>query len=458
VTSRIQYPFFASFLVCSAALAGCSSSDSNPVAGGDTGVDSGGGDVASDAPTDAALGPCGVPAKRVVTLEATATESDVGKAFASAATGDSIVFGKGTFKFTNTLTVGVSGVAICGQGMEETTLDFGGQLAGSEGIYGDKSNDFLITKLNIKNTKGNGVKIIGATRVTFRAVKVQWTGADATAHGAYGLYPVQCKEVLIEDSVSIGASDAGLYIGQSDQVVVRRNRAEQNVAGIEIENTFNADVYDNTTTDNTAGILVFDLPDLPQLGGHNIRIFKNTMKANNRKNFAPAGNIVGKVPAGTGFFVMANRDVEVFQNTFDGNDTVNSAVVSFLVVQIPIKDTKYYPYPARVSIHDNTYIGGGTKPDPDNELGVLMTVNLKLFSDGAVSDILIDGILDEKKPAGANPMELCFKANKDATFANGHLDKLPSGSLDLTGILTTDATPHDCTLPALPKVTFPGVE
>jgi parallel beta-helix repeat protein len=457
VTTRLRTAFAALLPLLCVAF-GCSSgSDPNPVAA-DSGADSGGSDVASDALVDAAPGPCGVPAKRVVTLEATATESDVGKAFASAATGDSIVFGKGTFKFTNTLTISVSGVAICGQGMEDTILDFSGQLAGSEGIYGDKPNDFLVSKLTIKDTKNNGVKVIGGQRVTFRALKVLWTGADATAHGAYGIYPVQCKQVIIEDSVAIGASDSGLYIGQSDQVVVRRNRAEQNVAGIEIENTFNADVYENTSTDNTAGILVFDLPDLPQLGGHAIRVFDNTMKSNNRKNFAPAGNIVGKVPTGTGFFVMANHDVEVFGNTFDGNDTVNSAVVSFLVVQIPIKDAKYYPYPARVSIHDNTYVGGGAKPDPDNQLGVLMSVNLKLFSDNAVPDVLIDGINDGTKPAGPNPMEICIKNNKDATFANAHLDKLPDGTLDLTGILTTDITPYDCTQPALPKVTFAGVD
>ncbi|MEO7092136.1 MAG: parallel beta-helix domain-containing protein, partial [Polyangiales bacterium] len=345
MSTRLSYPLLASLLSSAALLVGCGdSSDPNPIATTDTGagVDSGGADVAVDAP----IGPCGVPAKRVVTLEATATESDVAKAFASAATGDSIVFGKGTFKFTNTLTLVVTGVAVCGQGMDDTTLDFSGQLAGSEGIYGDKSSDLLLAKLTVKDTLGNGVKVIGADRVTFRAVKVLWTGAEPTKHGAYGLYPVQCKQVLIEDSVAMGASDAGLYIGQSDQIVVRRNRAEQNVAGIEIENSFNADVYDNTSTDNTAGILVFDLPDLPQLGGHNVRIYKNSIKANNRKNFAPAGNIVGKVPAGTGFFVMANKDVEVFENTFENNDTVNSAVVSFLVIRIPIKDAKYYPYPA----------------------------------------------------------------------------------------------------------------
>ena len=44
-----------------------------------------------------------------------------------------------------------------------------------------------------------------------------------------GLYPVRTRNVLIEDSVAIGASDAGIYVGQSRDVVVRNNRAEYNV-------------------------------------------------------------------------------------------------------------------------------------------------------------------------------------------------------------------------------------
>ena len=64
-----------------------------------------------------------------------------------------------------------------------------------------------------------------------------------------------------------GASDAGFYVGQSRNIIVRRNRAEGNVAGIEIENSIGADVYENTATGNTGGILVFNLPDLPMKGG-----------------------------------------------------------------------------------------------------------------------------------------------------------------------------------------------
>src|SRR3546814_1386139 len=90
-----------------------------------------------------------------------------------------------------------------------------------------------------------------------------WTGGPSTDNGAYGLYPVQVDNVLIEDSVVKGASDAGIYVGQSTNIIVRNNRAEGNVAGIEIENSTGADVYGNTTTGKTGGILVFKIGRAP---------------------------------------------------------------------------------------------------------------------------------------------------------------------------------------------------
>lgn len=71
-----------------------------------------------------------------------------------------------------------------------------------------------------------------------------------------------CTNVLIEGCTAIGASDAGIYVGQSKNIIVRNSRAYHNVAGIEIENSLMADVYDNESTENTGGVLVFDLPDL----------------------------------------------------------------------------------------------------------------------------------------------------------------------------------------------------
>ena len=119
----------------------------------------------------------------------------------------------------------------------------------------------------MEDPKGDGIKSKGSDVITFKDLKVVWTGGPLTTNGAYGVYPVESKNVLIDGVTVSGASDAGIYVGQSDNIIVRNSRAEYNVAGIEIENSTNADVHDNVATHNAGGILVFDLPDLPKIGG-----------------------------------------------------------------------------------------------------------------------------------------------------------------------------------------------
>src|SRR5215813_219219 len=246
-------------------------------------------------------------------------EADMVKAFVSAPANSTIAFGEGNFVFTNSLNLAsAGGITVRGAGIDKTVIDFTYQSAGADGIVQNfpASGGGAVTfqDFTVKNTYGNGVKVVGAVGVTIRRVKALWTGA---VRGPYGLYPVSCKNVLIEDSVVDGARDAGFYVGQSDTIIVRNNLAVNNVAGIEIENSFNADVYGNTVTGNTGGILVFDLPGLQQLGGHNVRVFNNTIRDNNTANFG-IGGTVSLVPAGTGVVVMANQNVEIFGNTISG--------------------------------------------------------------------------------------------------------------------------------------------
>lgn len=138
---------------------------------------------------------------------------------------------------------------------------------------------------------------------------------------------------------------------------------------------------------NTAGILVFDLPDLPQQGGHHIRVFDNKAIDNDTDNFAPEGNIVGEVPRGTGIIIMANSDVEIFNNLISGNGTVNLSIVSY---GDETDDKNYYPHPKRIQVHNNNY--GPSGFDPDLETGDLAKA-LYEISDGNMPDIFWDGVL-----------------------------------------------------------------
>jgi parallel beta-helix repeat protein len=367
--------------------------------------------------------------------------------------GDTIEFSEGRFDLTMGLSLTVDGVTIRGQGMDKTVLSFKHQDAGKEGLLVTRGH-FTIEDLTVEDTKGDALKVNGADGVTFRRVKTQWTGGSKETNGAYGLYPVQCKNVLIDECVAIGASDAGIYVGQSQNIVVRRCRAEQNVAGIEIENSTNADVYENLATDNAGGLLVFDLPGLEVKNGRHVRVFNNQVVANNHANFAPKGNIVASVAPGTGTMVMATDQVEVFHNTIKDNQTYSMLIVSFLITGRPMPDKTYDPIPEGVYVHDNAFSGGGQ--NPKGERAEMITALLGK----PLPDIIYDGIRNPAKMVDGKPAPgtgVYLKNNGGATFANLHWNTLDPA--DLAGSkakVERDSKAYEGELPALQAVQLPG--
>jgi len=358
----------------------------------------------------------------------------------------------GTFHLDRGLTLATRGVTIRGAGIDKTILSFKGQKEGAAGLLVSEG-DFLIEDITIQDTSKDALKINGAKNITVRRVKTEWTNGPQETNGAYGIYPVQCENVLIEDSVAIGASDAGIYVGQSRNIIVRKNRAEFNVAGIEIENSTFADVYENKVTNNTGGILVFDLPDLPVQGGKNTRIFKNQIVSNNTKNFAPSGNIVATVPTGTGFMIMANDNIEAFENTIKDNITANVLLVSYLVTEKPIKDPNYDPYPESLYLHNNEITGGGTDPTGGNNLASKVAVaGLRAKLGTPFPQILWDGIINKTRFPKGLPAEkqICISDNGNADFANFDAANNMSN-------ITRDAMGHRCSYPALNAIRISGI-
>jgi parallel beta-helix repeat protein len=321
--------------------------------------------------------------------------------------------------------------------MDSSILSFKNQAQGAEGLL-VSADDFVIQALAIEDTVGDALKINESTNVTIRRVRTEWTRGANTENGAYGIYPVQTRNVLIEGSVAIGASDAGIYVGQSSQIIVRNSRAEFNVAGIEIENSTYADVYDNVATNNTGGILVFDLPNLPVQGGQATRVFNNEIYENNTENFAPEGNIVGNVPPGTGLLILANDNIEVFENNFRDNKSVNIMVYSFALGGRTIKDPEYDPYPEQIYIHDNNYDGGGTVP------GHAALKAWHAISGLNSPNIVWGGLV---KPGGDAENIICLGDTSNESFMD------LKGGLDPNDI-SYDITPHKCTLPRLQSISF----
>lgn len=357
--------------------------------------------------------------------------------FIMAEDGSTVELDEGTFIFTASLSMeGKKGVTIKGKGKDKTILVFKGQTEGAEGIRVSNAQNITIADLTVQDSKGDAIKTMNVNGITFKNVKTEWTGKPKKENGAYGLYPVQCDNVLIDGCEAIGASDAGIYVGQSRNIVVRNSRAYHNVAGIEIENSINADVYDNEATENTGGILVFDLPDLVQKKGGNVRVFKNNVHHNNYPNFAPEANTVGKVPDGTGILILATNNVEVFENQIINNKTVGTGIISYFMTETPIKDKDYYPYSTQIYIHDNTYERQPVRTTSRRRMGKMYRFKLKFGTD--VPHIQWDGITDKNNPATV----LCIKNNKNGSFANLDAEN------DFKNV-SRDLSKHNCELERL---------
>ena len=389
--------------------------------------------------------PCEGVSGTCIALEEGASATDVQTALIQVQPNSTIAFGEGTFNFNLELSLDVDNVTIIGAGMDDTVLSFKDQQSGAQGLLVTGDN-FTIRDIAIEDTKGDALKIEGSDGVRMERVRVEWTGGPKESNGAYGLYPVQCKNVVIDGCVAIGASDAGIYVGQSDYIVVRNSRAEFNVAGIEIENSTRADVHDNVATNNTGGILVFNLPGLQVQNGSVTRVFHNEIYENNTRNFAPSGNIVGLVPTGTGMAILAAHQVEIFDNTIRDHKSINIGIISYVPTGKTFSDVNYDQYPTAISIHDNRLTG--TSDMPTGMLGALLISAIgEIMPNGPfiVPDIAWDGVLDPNREYTAAD-KICFKSNGDADFINlaWPLNADSSPSLDMS--------PHDCTLPALSGV------
>jgi parallel beta-helix repeat protein len=406
---------------------------------------------------------CGkdLPAQNCASFTPASSEKDIAAAVSTAKDGACISFAAGTYKFNNQLAFGTGNdVTMSGAGIGQTILDFSGQLGGEDSIFAQSVKGLALKGFTVRDPPGNGIKTLGVTGLVYDTLEVTWTSNTPSTHGPYGLYPVQCSGVLIQNSKVSGGSDSGIYVGQSQNIVVRDNEVYQNVAGIEIENSYFADVHDNHAHENTAGILVFSLPQLQQEGCHDVRVFSNTIENNNTPNFAAMGDIVSILPAGTGSLIMASDRVEVFDNTFTNNKTGATAVLSYFDTQLPINDPNYYPYSTNVHFHDDKFSGNGKSPDVSSPFGLLLATGLSAFPGMRDPDVFWDGIPDPAKGSGANPMQICDQEPSPASFCNLNLPQLNMSNTNLAQIVMCASPappPFACSLPALAPVTFPGL-
>ncbi|MFO0889976.1 MAG: parallel beta-helix domain-containing protein [Isosphaeraceae bacterium] len=331
--------------------------------------------------------------------------------------GEVIEFGTGKFEFQATLSLDVSKVTLRGQGADKTILSFKdqGQGTGGEGTpdhvegRGDASGP---GRRGRQGRRDQGQRHEGPdpeTRPHRMDGRVE--GDQRRLRHLSGALHRRADRGLHGSR----ASDAGIYVGQSENIIVRRNTVEQNVAGIEIENCTRADVYENTATDNAGGILVFTMPDLPKKDGRHCRSLQEQREVQQSCELCPQGEHRRLGAPGTGVMIMASDEAEVFDNDIEGNQTAGLSIVSYLLTEKPLKDEQYDPFCESIHVHHNRFKGNGGKPD--GALGQLVAQVVG----SPLPDMLYDGMINPAKAKdGVLPKELAIhiRDNGEATFAN----------------------------------------
>jgi len=232
-------------------------------------------------------------------------------------------------------------------------LDGQGQL--DNAVMG--SGNFLtVEQFQISNYTDNGVITKGTYSSTFGDLII-------TDPGQYGVFPILDTHVTIQHIKVTGAKDAGIYVGQSRDIVVEDSEAFKNNSGIEIESSINSVVQNNYVHDNTLGMLVWisEEPDVIATDGHDAKLVNNRVENNNASPIA-TNSLPGAVPPGIGILVLMADRTEVAHNAIKDN---NSAGVAVAQASTAFGDTHTFRVPLIPEgtwLHDNQYFGNGTNP------------------------------------------------------------------------------------------------
>ncbi len=228
------------------------------------------------------------------------------------------------------------------------------------GLSGTSVRGFSLSGFTVRGFAKHGVHLACVDGFTI-------TGNVSDGNGVYGLFPVVSREgVMSRNEVMKTGSDAGIYVGQSDDVLISGNRAHDNLLGIEVENSRRCAVVANEATGNTFGIFVDILPFLERKTQETALVAENRVFDNNRPNTAEPGDLLSFLPPGIGILLAGADTTRVSGNTVEGNGFVGIGVVSlctgFALAGIPCSGLDIDPSPDGNRIVGNSATGNGTAP------------------------------------------------------------------------------------------------
>lgn len=229
-------------------------------------------------------------------------------------------------------------------------------------LSGATINGFSLSGFTIRGFDADGVHLVCVDGFSI-------TNNVADANEVYGLFPIVSRNgVIANNEVTNTARDAGIYVGQSDNVLITNNRVHDNLLGIEVENSRGCGVMSNQVYGNTFGVFIDIEPFLDRNIQEGTLVELNLIHDNNRPNSSEAGDPLALLPAGIGVLLAGADTTSVFANTVLRNQFVGIGVVSFclsLALQgQPCDGLDIDPNPDANHIVANFVHQNGTVPQP----------------------------------------------------------------------------------------------
>jgi parallel beta-helix repeat protein len=227
----------------------------------------------------------------------------------------------------------------------------------------DEVSNFRIIGLTVENADNTGIFLFGVDG--FRVSNGRYIDNDE-----YGIFPRCSREGVIARNAGGGGDDATIYVGIDDGVTVVGNNLTGGELGIELESTDNTIVRKNRLVENTTGIFVIVLPNLPKATTEKALIEENVVNSNNRPNpFAPVcegpdtppgcveefTDDLQLLPSGSGILNVGGHEVTIRNNRVTHNGTVGVGVV---------ENPFGFGSSNNTSVTGNTILKNGESPDP----------------------------------------------------------------------------------------------
>ncbi len=156
------------------------------------------------------------------------------------------------------------------------------------------------------------------------------TRTTSTNNGEYAIFPVASRHGRLSHDVGASTrSDACLYVGEDDSVVVDHSMATDCQIGFEIENSRHVAMRQNVSRANTAGIIIDVINDRLTTVCEDNRVERNVFDSNNRPSSALPSDDTSDLQPGIGIIIAGADRTLVAHNTIRGHTLAGLTLVDF---------------------------------------------------------------------------------------------------------------------------------